>query len=239
MLVGSDGPVLAITIKGRTTLRQWVETRMKETVKETVKETPMDALRNEDTKMTSNMQKFLEVLRASNLYASEWRQVIPKYALANRAIRAGWVCLKSDGKEPALVITSAGLAALEKVSPSLRKGDTYVPKPGTRIEEACREAVRRAPCVLHFNQHYLPCEKGMTARNLVHLWHHLNGRSNPPALADAVFQGDNLVRITNLGNGWNDIPPMWRVGPYDNKYDNLAHNGYSLEVVDIVRKVTC
>ncbi len=137
------------------------------------------------------------------------------------------------------LMTPEGLAALEKVSPSFRKGDTYDPAPGTCIEDACCEAVRRAPCVLHFNRHYLPCEKGMTARNLVHLWDHLRGAGPPLALADAVFRGGELMLITDLGNGWNAMPPSWRLGSHDNRYDNLGANGYSLKVVDIVRKATC
>lgn len=187
--------------------------------------------------MTPNMIAFLTALRAGNLYFSKWRQVIPDYGLANRAIRLGWVDLKAGATQAGLEITPEGRAALEKVAPLFKKGDVYDPAPGTEITHACREAVRRAPCVLHFNSHYLPCEKGMTAEGLAALWDHKRG-AIAPALADAVFQGDKLVRITDLGNGWNDMPPMWRDGPHDNKYDNLAHNGYSLEVVGVSRRDT-
>lgn len=184
--------------------------------------------------MTPNMQKFLEALREKDAYYMTWARIVPEYGLWNRAIQLGWVELKSGAKEASLAITPEGLRELEKVSPLFKKGDVYDPEPGTDVTHACQEAVRRAPCVLRFNQHYLPCEKGMTAEGLVALLDHKRG-AIAPALADAVFHGDNLVRITNLGNGWNDMPPKWRVGPYDNKYDNLAHNGYGLEVVSIAR----
>jgi hypothetical protein len=186
--------------------------------------------------MTPNMIAFLtELRRVGSLYYLWWGDVLTEHGLGNRAIRLGWVNLTSGAPHACLEITPEGLAALEKVSPSFKKGDVYDPAPGTCIEDACREAVRRAPCVLHFNQHYLPCEKGMTAEGLVALWDHKRG-AIAPALADAVFHGDKLVRITDLGNGWNNMPPMWRDGPHDNKYDNLEANGYSLEVVSIARR---
>jgi hypothetical protein len=237
MLVGSDGPVLAITIYGRTALRQWLETQTRpQTIPMKEMETPMATPRNEEQHMTTNMIAFLTELRKGNLYYSRWNEVIRESGLGNRAIQLGWAVLKSGAPAARLAITPEGLRELEKVLPLFKKGAVYDPAPGIDITEACREAVRRTPCVLHFNQHYLRCEKGMTAEGLVALWDHERGSAPAPALADAVFQGDKLMRITDLGNGWNDMPPMWRDGPHENMYDNLAHNGYSLEVVGIARR---